>query len=494
MKNEMKMYKIFLIINVVFQSLFYSVNAQETNGTIKSRIIVTSDGEIDDECSLVRFLLYTNEWDVEGIITSSSQYHWHGHRWAGDDWAVPYLDAYEQIYPNLIKHDKNYPRPEYLKSVTLLGNVANEGEMDSITPGSEHIVKVLLDTSNNNPIWIQAWGGTNTIARALKTIEEEHPEKMEYVANKLRFFFIWEQDATYQSYIRPHWGKYNILTIICDQFWAIAYQWDKIIPDDKIDYFKVDWMKTNILEGHGPLCSLYQAYKGGDDNEGWGAGSPKQKGSFRSEGDSPAFIHTINTGLRNMESPDYGGWGGRYIKVRENTWLDPVPSPEYKYPEGRWYTRSAWGRVYMRETYPENQEQMSEYFKPLVRWTDVLQNDFAARADWCVKLFNEANHPPIVKINQDLNLVAKPGSKVHLSAEETYDPDDNELYFKWWNYKEVSNYKGYLKIENSNSKTITLEIPNEISQERTIHIICEVKDNGTPQLTRYKRIIIKVKP
>ena len=37
-------------------------------------VIVTSDGEIDDECSLVRFLLYANEWDIDGIITSSSQY------------------------------------------------------------------------------------------------------------------------------------------------------------------------------------------------------------------------------------------------------------------------------------------------------------------------------------------------------------------------------------------------------------------------------------
>lgn len=53
----------------------------------RSRVIVTSDGEIDDECSMVRFLLYANEWDIEGIVTSSSQYHWHGHKWAGDDWA-----------------------------------------------------------------------------------------------------------------------------------------------------------------------------------------------------------------------------------------------------------------------------------------------------------------------------------------------------------------------------------------------------------------------
>lgn len=67
----------------------------------KLRVIVTSDGEIDDECSIVRFLLYANEWDIEGIITSSSQYHWQGHKWAGDDWIYPYLDAYEKVYDNL---------------------------------------------------------------------------------------------------------------------------------------------------------------------------------------------------------------------------------------------------------------------------------------------------------------------------------------------------------------------------------------------------------
>ena len=106
-------------------------------------------------------------------------------------------------------------------------------EMDSITPGSQHIVKILLDESDNQPIWVQAWGGTNTIARALKTIEEEHPDKMEYIANKLRFFFIWEQDSTYQSYIRPHWGKFNIPTIISDQFIAIMYYWKQTLPQEQ---------------------------------------------------------------------------------------------------------------------------------------------------------------------------------------------------------------------------------------------------------------------
>ena len=171
-------------------TLTTSAEIRETND--KTRVIVTSDGEIDDECSLVRFLLYTNEWDVEGIITSSSQYHWQGYKWAGDDWAFPYLDAYEKVYPNLIRHDKDYPSPDYLRERTLLGNVKAEGEMDEVTPGSELIVKVLLDETDSRPVWLQAWGGTNTIARALKTIEEKYPEKMKYVERYHRNPSMWE--------------------------------------------------------------------------------------------------------------------------------------------------------------------------------------------------------------------------------------------------------------------------------------------------------------
>ena len=265
----MKTYYSLLILIALFTSCVPSDKDTKPTELNKPRVIVTSDGEIDDECSMVRFMLYANEWDIEGIITSSSQYHWHGHRWAGDDWIDPYLDAYQEVYPNLVKHSQDYPTPEYLRSITFLGNVETEGEMDSITPGSQHIVKVLLDESDDRPIWLQAWGGVNTISRALKTIEEEHPEKMEYVANKIRLYLIWEQDSTYQAYIRPNWGKYNILTIISDQFEAIAYRWKTIQPEEMLPYFEATWMKENILVNHGALCSLYKSHKEGERRDLW---------------------------------------------------------------------------------------------------------------------------------------------------------------------------------------------------------------------------------
>ncbi len=451
--------------------------AQNTRVWEKPRIIVTSDGEIDDQCSMIRFLLYANEWDIEGIITSSSQYHWHGHNWAGDDWIDPYMDAYAKVYPNLVKHDSGYPTPEYLKARTLLGNVETEGEMDAITPGSQHIVNVLLDESDDHTVWLQAWGGTNTIARALKTIEEKHPEKMAYVANKIRFFFIWEQDSTYQDYIRPHWGKYEIPTIISDQFEAIAYRWDQVQPKEMQKYFEGAGMKENILENHGPLCMLYKA---------------KENGDFRSEGDSPAFLHNILTGLRNMESPGWGGWGGRYTRVRENTWLDPVPDQAYRYPEGRWYASSAWGRNSVRKGTTSTEEQRREYFKPMWRWSDALQNDFASRADWCVKSFAEANHPPVVVLGHAADLKALPGATVKLSARGTSDPDRDKLKYRWWQYHEADSYDGTVEIRDAGKQDASFTVPGDAGKGKTVHIICEVTDTGTPQLTRYQRVVVEI--
>ncbi|MFG6416169.1 nucleoside hydrolase-like domain-containing protein [Roseateles sp. DC23W] len=455
----------------------------------RPRVIVTTDGEVDDECSLVRFLMYANEWDVEGIVTTSSQYHWQGHKWAGDDWAQPILKAYAQVQPNLLKHDPRYPSAEYLQARTVLGNVKAEGEMAERTPGSELIARVLLDDSDPRPVWVQAWGGTNTLARALKTIEEEHPEKMAAVAARLRLFLIWEQDDTYQRYIRPRWGHYQIPTIISDQFWALAYEWKRIQPAENLPYLKADWMKTHILNGHGPLAALYKAHVPG--SYGLLGDTDFEPGEFRSEGDSPAFLHLIDTGLRNLESPDWGGWGGRYVRVRDNTWLDPVPVAGYVYPEGRWYTGNAWGRSSLRKGSATTEAQRSAYFKPIWRWTQALQNDFAARADWNVLPYAQANHPPQVRVAQ-ADIRARPGQTVRLSTQGSTDPDGHRLQTLWWHDDDAGSYRGPVRIANAGRERASFTVPKDAPQGSSIHVVAEVTDDGTPRLTRYRRVVIRV--
>ncbi|MBN2313615.1 MAG: DUF1593 domain-containing protein [Sedimentisphaerales bacterium] len=462
-----------LIVAVIGIGFADSVYAATTD---KPRVIATTDGEIDDQCSMVRFLLYANEWDIEGIITSSSQYHWRGHRWAGDDWIEPYLDAYEKVYPNLVKHDPEYPTPQYLRDRHVLGNVDAEGEMDKVTPGSELIVQVLLDETDDRPVWLQAWGGPNTIARALKTIEERHPEKVASVAKKIRLFLIWEQDDSYQKYIRPHWERYNILSIISDQFDAIAYQWHEIIPEKENQYYRASWMKENILNNHGPLCSLYRA---------------KENGDFRSEGDSPSFMHCIGTGLRNMENPGWGGWGGRYVRVRNNTWLDPIVGDRFTYPEGRWYSKVTLGRKLRASKDPADKIVMQQYYRPMWRWSIAFQNDWAARADWCVKSPSQANHPPKVALEHSADLAAAPGATLNLIAHAD-DPDGDALSYRWWQYQEAGTYKGKIAIKNATSKSASVTLPSDAKSSQTAHFICEVADDGSPPLTRYQRVVITI--
>jgi hypothetical protein len=142
----------------------------------------------------------------------------------------------------------------------------------------------------------------------------------------------------------------------------------------------------------------------------------------------------------------------------------------------------------------DNSEEHKTYFKPIWRWSDAFQNDFAARADWCTKSFEEANHQPIVKLAHSLDLKEKPGTTVNLSAKGTSDPDGDQLSYRWWQYKEADTYSGTIEIQNSEKREASFMVPSGAGKGETIHIICEVTDNGSPKLTRYQRVVVTVLP
>ena len=451
----------------------------------RPRVVVTTDGEADDQASMVRFLLSCNEFEVEAVVNSCSQFHWAKggtgwHAFHPVTWFKDYVALYAQVYDNLKLHDPNYPSPEYLLSRWKVGNIDTVSECETRTDGAKFIAEILLDDRDLRPVWVQVWGGCSTIASALKIIQEDHPDRMEEVAAKLRLFLIWEQDESYKNYIAPNWEPLNVLTIISDQFDCFAYEWGNDLPDSlKASHFNAPWTANNIVKDHGALCAAYV----------------NSSGAFNAEGDSPSFLHSIPRGLRSMESPDYGGWGGRYVKVRNNVWMDPKPSAEgaWTYPDplaGEWRSiHNSWAKAMLSHPKAEREE----YFKPVWRWLDTVQNDFAARADWCVKDYASANHHPVVRLkNTPLNIEAAPDEKVTLDASSTTDPDGDTLHFRWWNYVEADSYAGAALPESTTAKTI-ITIPADAVAGDTIHMICEVTDSGTPALTRYQRIVVRVK-
>jgi hypothetical protein len=493
----------------VFLLFFSFAGFSQEGSTLKPRTITTTDGEIDDVDSYIRMLLYANEFTIEGLVYSSSMWHYKGDgkgtkvisememtkkmygektdlRWPGTAWMNDLLDAYEKVYPKLSLHAKGFPTAAHLKTLVKVGNINFEGEMENDTEGSDFIKAKLLD-DNLTPIYLQVWGGTNTIARALKSIEDKYKNTNEWqkvyrkVCDKAIIYAILDQDATYKKYVAVNWPGIKVY-YNSKQFWCLAYPWKSAIPKEMYHLLEGKFMGENIINNHGPLCKMYYSYGDGQKQAGddehihgdlskiktgqWGS---FEKYDFLSEGDSPAFLHLINVGLDNLANPQYGGWGGRLKQSKTNPtrWEDGEEVADFN---------------------PITQKMDLAY--PQIRWLEALQNDFAARADWCIKDYTEANHAPKIFVAKNkLNVTA--GQKIILKATAT-DPDKNKVNIFFWQYQEAGTSPEKVII-TAKVNQAQIKIPATAKSGDTFHIIVEGKDNGTPSLTRYQRVVLILK-
>lgn len=492
----------------------------EVQNSEKPRTVITTDGEVDDMNSVIRALLYSNDMDISGIVLTSSVYHYAGdeekgiepYRWTGTQWIYDFIDDYALVYDNLKAHDPDYPDPEYLRSVTRIGNITDKGEMEQETEGSEFLKELFLD-DDDRTLYVQTWGGTNTTARALKSIEETYKDSSEWeeiqqkIYDKLVIYIILDQDDSYGNYIAKNWPE---LKIINDRsnFWHFAYAW-QFHSDELNTTLKGDWCYENLVKDKGPLMENYALM--GDGKELEGELYEEMRGTqdyldnntnysqydFISEGDSPSFLYLIDTGLRSLEDPSYGGWGGRFGEengIYVNNVLDYDP-----------YT-----------------EQYEAQYS-LSRWFTDMQNDFAARVDWCLTDDEtQVNHVPELTISEGIDILAKAGETVTLTAEGT-DIDGDNLTYSWWRYHEVDTYEDSpasqpveeeranggllvnlkrtvgegesvdtIKISNANESTMSFQVPEDAKSGDTIHMIAEVQDDGAHTLKRYQRVIITV--
>ena len=468
----------------------------------KARAIFTNDAECDDMNSFLHLLLYANDIDIEGLVLSSSCFHYEGDpaagiapkRWAGGQWMWDYLDDYEKAWPNLVKHDPNYPTADSLRAVTCIGNIKTEGDMDADTDGSE-LIRQRIFADDPRPLYLLAGGGTNTIARALKRIEEDYAGTDEWeriyrqVCDKALIFMIVTQDNTYRDYIAGTWPDLRMLH--CTSIHGIAFMFDEeSLPANTLGMFKGSWLKPNLLD-KGPLLERYHTwldghvYPGEEERSQFGSNPDLAGGNWWghqvhdqydmvSEGDSPSFLYLIDKGLRTLEDPTFGGWGGRFMRVPDNEFN---PAADY------WATAPDICEPPMR---PEAYQ--------LTRWIGDWMMDFASRASWCAaERYEDANHAPEVCLAEGLDLAAAPGDTVVLHAQAS-DPDGDTVCLSWQRYGDADGYAGEVSIE-ADGDTCTVCVPADATAGDTIHIICRATDDANGRATymvNYARAIITV--
>src|SRR5262245_43747720 len=331
--------------------------AAEAEGRLRLIIETDAGGDPDDEQSLVRFLLYTNEWDVEGIIANREAAR-DGENLntarTGLGIVRRLLDAYAECHPSLLRNDPRYPPPDRLRAVTVSGYGKEEEGVK--------LIREAVDRADPRPIWYANWGtdhgsAPSSLKQALDAVLRERGRAgYEKFKGRLRLssddqfgdhtsveappFPLWVDTFRPPVDGKRWYHRFSALT-------ATAGGFD---------------LERHVRTGHGPLGALY----------------PTNTTHPQKQGDTTCFLYLIPTGMNDPNEPTWGSWAGRY-------------GPMEEFPGKPYY----WANVadtWQGSTHRDN---------TLRRWAVDLQNDFRARLDWCVKPYREANHPPVAVVNGD---------------------------------------------------------------------------------------------
>jgi hypothetical protein len=479
----------------------------------KPRIVVMTDiaNEPDDQMSMVRFLVYSNEFDVEGLVAATST--WMRQR-VRPDVIRTVVDAYDQVRPSLLQHRPGYPAADALRAVIVSGQPSYG--MAAVGPGKRSdgadLILRAADEADPRPLWVLAWGGANTLAQALTQARAARsPAELDRLVAKLRVYTISDQDDA-GPWIRREFPSLAYIaspsTQDGEQYYSATWtgisgdRFYRNAPGADFTTFTDDWVNANI-RAKGPLGKHYPMP------------------CCIHEGDTPSFLGLINNGLASFMSPTYGGWGGRYV------WRAPAGEPRPFWTQGG---DSYPGRDSSRDTVTgaDGRTYTSDQ-ATIWRWREAFQHDFAARMDWTIKDAKSANHNPEVIVNgvagrAPLGVDAKAGVPLTLDAAGTRDPDGNALTYRWFFYSEAGTgipgqpvaagpetqiggggtrdeggipsaaaggppqppARVTLSDASTPRVTVTPRVPG------TAHIILAVTDDGTPTLTSYRRVILTI--
>ena len=493
----------------------------ETAEDARPRVIVTTDLECDDMNSLIHMALFFNDLDVDGIVYSASQYHFVGDGehtlgeinpnyccldpnaadltsyrpmelgWIESLWE----NEYAEVYPFLVENDPNYPTPEYLLGITKYGNIEFEGDVRFNTEGSDWIKEAILD-EDERPLYLMSWGGFNTVARALLSIAEEYQDTPEWeeIYNKVCSKVVisaYSQDMTYRDYIHD---LYTDLVFMNTTDGYEAYFAAQTGQPDVIEMFRSEWMKNNIKFDHGALMGKYGLWGDGthyegelDENQygeilvldwGWGFAYTYNQYDFLGEGDSTGYITLLPFGLRGLHESLGSTMSGKVS-----------------------YTTEGDTRSFMEIMASASEAPAPVDYNPFTgqannnsgRYLKAYQEEFAARADWCVSAYDDCNHAPEVAV-KEMNLEAAPGTFVALDAVVS-DPDGDDTIAYWWVDEQNAIYSGSsksLQVWNPVAESTSFTVPADALPGDQFCLTLQVTDKADAPMTRYVQVFVTV--
>jgi hypothetical protein len=290
----------------------------------------------DDVQSMVRFLLYTNDLEVEGLVASAATFA----NIARKQNILDILDLYDQVDENLRKHDKRYPAAAGLRAVTWQGRDNTWGKPveeiigeDKDSEASEAIIKV-VDEPDPRPVWVCIWGGPCDVAQAISKVQNTRsPAELNRFIGKLRIYMIGlgdkpGQDGSGQWLLDTY---PNLFIIVSQKTYGGMAAYNSPIGN-------LEWINANIRKGHGPLGAIYPRSGFNPENHGM------------HEGDTPSFMYLVSAvrGMHDPDKPNQENWGGQYERRNSSTnhWFDG-PGAE-----------------------------------SVSKWLPEIQEDFSKRADW----------------------------------------------------------------------------------------------------------------
>jgi hypothetical protein len=493
------------IVVSLIASLFLLGDSAHAQGSVGGRLddfsghpraFVISDigNEPDDQMSFVRFLLYSNEIEIEGLVAATSTWQ---KAITHPETMHQIISLYGQVQPNLLKHAPGWPTAAELDQKVASGQpaygMATVGTGKS-SPGSQLLIKA-TDRDDPRPLWITIWGGANTLAQALTDVRATRsPAELAKFVAKLRVYSISDQDDA-GPWIRKEFP---------DLFYVVRPS-----PPNGEEYYYATWTGISgdvyYRNGDGAdLSTVTNEWLDANIRSKGPLGKQYPKFAFIMEGDTPSYLGLINNGLASLWSPGWGGWGGRYV---------------FRQPYGE--THPIWtqgGDLFSRVTSQDTligadrKTHISDQ-ATIWRWREAFQHDFAARMDWTIKSFAEANHNPIVVVNGQsgtapIFVEATVGQPTVLDATSSHDPDGQPLRYSWLLYSEAGAAGGQgraaVNIADAESSKVTvtptatcrpmwLQMPDaKCPAEGVAHIIVSVTDDGSPSLTSYRRIVLHV--